>query len=222
MTRTWFSSLAFAAAVTVACNGADRGNGNVGIPGNSDSTSQSVATASDNPTSEDRDFVDTIGVANMAEVELGKMALDHAANADVKKFAQMMVDDHTTAGDKLKAIATEHNLAMPAEVDVDHRDLRDRLAKLQGAVFDNEYMTAMVDGHEKVLGELEKRVDRPPAGESADQINPSATSGPMAPRKSDNATTMSINQWAADTYPAVRKHLEVARTLQRNMPHPTD
>ena len=205
MTRTWLSSIAVAAAVTVACNGADRGN--VGIPGTSDSASETVTTARDNPSSEDRDFVDNLGVAGMAEVELGKMAVERAANADVRKFGQMMVDDHTKAGERLMSIATEHSISMPTELDAEHRDLRERLAKLQGAVFDNEYMYAMVEGHQKVAEELEARIDQTPS---------------VAPRKSDNSATMSLNQWAADTYPAVQKHLEVARALQRSMPHPTD
>jgi putative membrane protein len=46
----------------------------------------------------------------MAEVELAKLARDHAASADVKQFAQMMIDDHTKAGDQLKQIATSNSI----------------------------------------------------------------------------------------------------------------
>src|SRR5437870_4612166 len=35
--------------------------------------------------------------ANQEEVELGKMAVDKSTNADVKKFAQDMVNDHGAA-----------------------------------------------------------------------------------------------------------------------------
>ena len=96
----------------------------------------------------------------MAEVELGKMAAERSTNAEVKKFGQMMVDDHTAAGDKLKAVASQHNIPVPTALDETHRDLRDKLAKLQGADFDREYMNAMVDGHEAVASEIESRIDR--------------------------------------------------------------
>ena len=33
------------------------------------------------------------------------------------------------------------------------------------------------------------------------------------PEKSDNAVTMSINEWAAEAYPTVQAHLEAAKTL---------
>lgn len=35
------------------------------------------------------------------------------------------------------------------------------------------------------------------------------------PEKSDNPVTLSINQWAADTYPIVYAHLQAARMLDR-------
>ncbi len=38
----------------------------------------------------DRDFVEDLGIANMAEVELGRMAAERAASAEVKQFAEMM------------------------------------------------------------------------------------------------------------------------------------
>src|SRR5262245_38539158 len=55
----------------------------------------------------DSSFVMKTAQANMAEVELGKMATEKAMRDEVKKFGQMMVDDHTKAGDELKMIAME-------------------------------------------------------------------------------------------------------------------
>ena len=101
-----------------------------------------------------------LAIAGMAEVELGKMAAERSTNAEVKKFGQMMVDDHTAAGDKLKAVASQHNIPVPTALDDKHRDLRDKLAKLQGADFDREYMNAMVEGHEAVASKLESRIDK--------------------------------------------------------------
>ena len=36
----------------------------------------------------------------------------------------------------------------------------------------------------------------------------------VRPEKSDNALTIKVNQWAADTYPVTQKHLDTARTLE--------
>ena len=40
----------------------------------------------------DDDFVRDVAIKNMAEVELSRMALNRAANPQIKAFAQMMVD----------------------------------------------------------------------------------------------------------------------------------
>src|SRR6478752_4266366 len=59
--------------------------------------------ATNNPaqvTEEDTEFAVMAADAGMTEVELGKLALSKSSNADVKKYAQMMVDDHTAANNK--------------------------------------------------------------------------------------------------------------------------
>src|SRR5688572_27878111 len=130
MRRTGFLSMVCAAMLAVACeDGRLNDSGTIGTAG----TENGVSRA-------DRDFVNDLGVAGMAEVELGKMAAERAANAEVKRFAQRMVDDHSKGADKLKAVATSHNIMLPTELDDKHRDLRDRLSKLNGAEFDREYM----------------------------------------------------------------------------------
>lgn len=170
----------------------------------------------------DRDFVNDLTITNMAEIELGRMAAERAANAEVKRFGQMMVDDHTAAGNKLKPIATEHSIPMPADLDDEHRDLRERLSKLQGAEFDRAYMKAMVDGHEEVLGKLESRIDKERLAEykakyenrdtgrkTSEDIKVDA----LMPEQSDDRVTISVNQWAADSYPVVYGHLQKAKVL---------
>jgi putative membrane protein len=93
-------------------------------------------------------------IANLAEVQLGKMASEKASNSDVKAFGQMMVKDHTEANSELKQIAMRMNIQTPAQIDQKHKDLSDKLSKLSGAEFDREYINAMVMGHEEVLGKL--------------------------------------------------------------------
>jgi len=90
----------------------------------------------------------------MAEVQLGMLASERGTNPDVKAFGRMMVKDHSQANKELAQTAAQLKVQPPKELDAKHRDLANRLSKLQGGEFDREYMTAMVQGHEEVLKQL--------------------------------------------------------------------
>ena len=62
----------------------------------------------------DRDFIQDVVKANTAEIELARTASDKSTSPDVKQFAQMMVTDHTAAGDKLNAILDDLNARLAA------------------------------------------------------------------------------------------------------------
>ena len=86
MKRISFLSLALVTALAVGCSrnssnaASTAGTGAVGTAGKTDVNSR------------DKDFVHDVALMNLAEVELGRFAVDHSADAEVKKFAQMMVD----------------------------------------------------------------------------------------------------------------------------------
>jgi predicted outer membrane protein len=139
----------------------------------------------------------------------------------VKQFAKMMIDDHSKARDSLNALASKHNVMTTALLDDKHRDLKDKLSGLQGAEFDREYIDAMVDGHKDVLDKLESRVDKNKLADWKTQMKDAMTAKKepasdvtLTPEHSDNPITMDINQWAADTYPVVAKHLDKANALK--------
>ena len=48
-------------------------------------------------------FATQVTVINKAEIELGEMALKSSKDAVVQKFAQRMIDDHTSADKQLKS-----------------------------------------------------------------------------------------------------------------------
>jgi putative membrane protein len=237
MKRIGLLSIAFAAAVTVGCGG-NNDRDDIGANNTTANDPGAVGTAGDNQLAAgDRDFIEESSAAGMAEVELGKLAAERAQSADVKQFAQMMVTDHTKAGDALKQVASRYNFTPPAEMAEKHRDLRDRLSRLQGAEFDREYMRAMVDGHEDVVDHLESRVDRDnragsyshdavggnnttageqtPAGAEASRHDTAAAT--IMPKQSDNSATMAVNQWAASSLPTTEKHLAEARMLNERL-----
>ncbi|MBA2623696.1 MAG: DUF4142 domain-containing protein, partial [Chthoniobacterales bacterium] len=61
-------------------------------------------------------FLNDAGPGGAAEVELGRMAGERAASAEVKKFAQQMIEDHAKAGEKLKKLPEQKKVALPAEI----------------------------------------------------------------------------------------------------------
>src|SRR3954464_12142860 len=75
----------------------------------------------------DEDFVHDVALMNMTEIELSRMALTKAASADVKSFAQRMIDDHGAAADKLKSVAGAYQMQWPSQLDDDHRKTVDEL-----------------------------------------------------------------------------------------------
>jgi putative membrane protein len=174
----------------------------------------------------DDDFVRDVAVKNMAYVELSRMALEKATNADIKSFAQRIIDEHGAAGQKLKSAVSEVRIEWPAQLDDTYRRTADELATKQGADFDRHYVEAMVDGHENLAAKLESRLDVQSLADwktaAAGRTHTKALPEPnvamrdvqVRPNKSNNEVTMRINQWAAETYPLAQKHLDTVRTLK--------
>jgi putative membrane protein len=200
-------ALVCAVALSAACNNNRTANREAGTTG----------TASSDVSNSDKNFVSDQLSDGMAEVELANVAKDHAASADVKQFAQMMIDDHTQAGDQLKQIATSNAIPLDTKIDDKHKDLMDKLSKLNGADFDKEYMSAMVDDHQDAVSDLRSRVDENRS--ASDRLTGKNPENPAAvkPEQSDNRVTMSINQWAATTLPTIEQHLDRAKQIKDNV-----
>ena len=140
---------------------------NTAAPGSDSSTSPGAMvanspTAAVNPsgtplTGFDKTFATNAVEGGMFEVEVGKLAKDKASDPAVKDFGQKLVDDHSAANDKLRQIATSHNLALPASLPADKQKELDKLAKLSGKAFDKEFvqMVGMKD-HQHDIAQFEK------------------------------------------------------------------
>jgi putative membrane protein len=138
----------------------------------------------------ERQFIEDQLQDGQAEVQLGELASTRGSSADVKEFGEMMVRDHTKAGEELKSLVQSENVQIEQPDEAEHKDLHERLSKLSGAEFDREYIDAMVEDHEEAVNELERHVD------------------------SDNAR---LKQFASSTLPVVRQHLERARQLKEQL-----
>lgn len=107
----------------------------------------------------DADRLVAIAQANIAEVEAGKLALEKSSNADVKAFAQQMIDDHTQGLEETKKVAAAKNVTLPNEPDAAHKKMAEQLKALSGSSFDAEYVSkAGVQDHTKVHAALKKDI----------------------------------------------------------------
>ena len=126
----------------------------------------------------------------MAEVELGKVAATKAKDPEVKKFAQMMVTDHTKANAELKALAAKKNFQLPTDLGT-HKSKLDSMSKLSGAEFDQEYVDNMVDDHEDDVAAFQKMAD--------------------------SGTDPDVKAFAAKCLPVLKKHLDAIKAIQAKM-----
>lgn len=105
------------------------------------------------------EFVNEAASSSKLEVELGQMAQEKAQSQEVKDFAQMMVNDHRQANDNLQSAIQDNNLNLPQTLKEDHREKMEDLREKSGQEFDKEYMSMMVDMHEKDIDKYEDMRD---------------------------------------------------------------
>ena len=154
-------------------------------------TTGSTGGTSSNMTAEDKEFVSKAGMGGMAEVQIGNLALQNAASAEVKAFAQRMVNDHSKGNAELQQLATTKGLALPTELSGEPKEMLDHLGSLHGADFDKAYMKDMVEDHEKDVAEFDKA--------------------------STSATDSDLKAWAGKTLPTLKDHLEHAKRVARKV-----
>jgi putative membrane protein len=224
-------AVSLAGAPVFAQEGRDR-------PGGEKATPQRSVESPQAARADAQGFVSDMTIAGLAEVQLGKLATERAASADVKAFGQMMVKDHSEGNESLKQVASQLKIQQPTQVDAKHKALADKLSKLQGAEFDREYINAMVQGHQEVLGKLRARTElKVPAPGAAAGAHPAgehpagagapgrdiAEAKPPAQKPGAADTTgvghgeQQLTQWAAKAMPRVQMHLERAKELQRTV-----
>jgi putative membrane protein len=202
-----------AAGLMAGCNSANRESTTIATGNDAGTTGTAGASVS----AGDKDFVNDMLSDGMAEVELAQLARDRAASSEVKQFAQMMVDDHTKAGDQLKQVAATYSVPQEPKNDDSHKDLMAKLMKVRGADFDKAYMAAMVDDHEDAVRELRSRVDENRSlGDRVTGKNPE-NPATVKPEPAGDRATVSINQWAADALPVVERHRDRAKQIKENV-----
>jgi putative membrane protein len=139
----------------------------------------------------DKDFVNSATRGGTAEVELAQDAVSHATNADVKAFAQKLVDDHTKANQELTQFASSRAVMITGEMEAKMKQAKERLLKLTGKSFDQAFVKQMVDDHTATIKMFEE--------------------------ESAAATDPELKSWVDKTLPTLREHLKTAQDLQTKL-----
>src|SRR5215470_8795459 len=156
--------------------------------GSDDPADQKSPKASASPlNSDDQQFIRKAAQGNLAEVQLGKLAVQKSLSNDVKRFGQQMVDDHGKAMDHLKELAAKKALRLPSTPDASMSATAKRLSKLSGDQFDNAYMAQMLKDHKQDVDDFRK----------------------------ENKTTQDreIRGFVTETLPILEDHLKKAETI---------
>ena len=125
--------------------------------------------------------------ANLAEVELGKLAAEKGQSDEVKRYGQHMVDDHGKASKELETLASQEGATLPTYTDKAHQAAKARLEKLSGEAFDKAFAQQMVKDHLLAVGRFraQARSGRDPE----------------------------VKAWAEKMLPNLEEHLKQARAL---------
>ncbi len=141
---------------------------------------------------EEREMVEDLAHAHLAEVEASRLALDKTQNAQVRSFAQQMVDEHTQAYQALQQLGQKKKMVVPSETDFQHKALATALRLLSGDTFNRQYIRQVgINDHRRTVDVLMKLQQT-----SADA---------------------ELKAYAAKSLPLVERHLAQARELDQRL-----
>ena len=136
----------------------------------------------------DSSFMKNAAEAGFAEIDAGNLALQKGSSAEVKSFAQKMVDDHKKADGELQTLAASKGVKLPTEATMVAKGKAKILEKRDGTGFDHAYAENQVSAHKDAVKLFEKAA--------------------MDAKDAD------VKAWAAKTLPTLQHHLQEAQALE--------
>lgn len=138
---------------------------------------------------DDKKFVKEAAMGGLAEVEMGKLAVQKGNSEDVKQFGQKLIDDHTKANDQLKQVASQDNIQIPTAPDKKEQEKIDKLSKLSGPAFDKAFVKDQVKDHKTDIKEFQ--------------------------REAQGGSEANVKTFASSTIPVLQQHLGMAENLSK-------
>lgn len=134
------------------------------------------------------EFVKEAAKRSMAEIELAQLALKNAQTEEVKEFAQMIVNDHQMANEKLMKIVQQEDFSLPQTLEGVYAEKAEKLTGLEGIEFDKEYIELIEEMHDETIDKYEGQDD---------EIYQDA-----------------IREWVDETLPVLREHYQRANQIE--------
>jgi putative membrane protein len=137
-----------------------------------------------------QDFVKEAANSDMLEIAAAKVAQEKG-NADAKKFADLMIADHTKTSTDLKAMVTNGDVKaeIPTVLDASYEKKLDKLRDARLSNFASEYDPMQVNAHKDAISLFERYS-----------------------RSGDNPK---LKDWAGKMLPTLQHHLEMAQALDK-------
>jgi len=178
--------LSFAACQTMAATAQQPTN---------DSKNQSKMSHDSHENLTDSQVIKVVSTANNGEIKQAKTALPKLKMDDVRKYAQLMINEHSANEKKGQTLASR--LKLTPQVSNTSKALQNDSDQVvnklnQSSATDKEYMTNQVEVHRKVLMTIEK------------QLIP-------------NAKNAELKTMLTQTRTAVAKHLQMAEQIVAKM-----
>ena len=204
MKKTFLSALVISSAMMFSCGNSDTTNTDKDSTNMGDTTNSSMMNTdtsamnsgmmkdTSGPVSAmDKQFMMDAGAGGNTEIAASKVALDRSSNDRIKSYANMMISDHTKAGDELKSIASQKNVTLPDSVMPNQHAALDMLRKAPAKSFDKAYMAMMDKDHKETIAKFK-----------------------MASEKCDNSA---VRSFASKTLPTIEMHEDSVKAIQRSL-----
>ncbi|MEO8884882.1 MAG: DUF4142 domain-containing protein [Mucilaginibacter sp.] len=99
----------------------------------------------------DKQFVEDAAHINMAEIELGKLAIKKGSDKRIKNFGAILVKQHNKINIKLQVLARAKKIPLPVSIDsISNKNLA-TLAQNNGKAFDKAFLNYVVTNHQRCV-----------------------------------------------------------------------
>jgi putative membrane protein len=107
---------------------------------------------------QDKMFLKGQQETNIAEVALGKVAIERATTETVRELARKLMSDHQQVMELNRALSAKLGLPIPEQPSAEQQATGDKVKAQTGAAFDAAYVAAQVEGHTKSVSKAEQEI----------------------------------------------------------------
>jgi len=136
------------------------------------------------------DILNDLHASNVREIHMGQIAQSQSVSADTRDYGKTLVNDHTSADEKVKSVAAKEGVTLKPEEPgmMDKMDMK-KLKSENGTAFDKDFSDSMISDHQKDIKKLQDALG-------------------------DSALSVNVRNLINELLPTLQKHLEIAQKIQ--------